>query len=297
MNQIRFTKNKIFIFFAVAVVFFGAGFFVLRAQENQKVQYSQGYAVDSDLDGLTDEGEKQIFKTDPNNPDTDGDGYFDGAEIINKTDPLNLNSTVNSDSVKNINTHLSLPWYITRATALISFFLLYLSIFFGLLIRFPVFRKIFSPAISFKVHAWLSVQALIFVFTHGAALLFDKLFNFSLVDILVPFTSDYETTLVALGTIGFYIMAILILTSYFRHLMSYKIWRFVHFFNILLYVIGIVHALKLGTDLKNSGIARNIFVYANIALVALFISNLQYRIYLTIKRKYFSNNNVQDIQP
>jgi hypothetical protein len=30
----------------------------------------------------------KIYKTDPLNPDTDGDGYKDGAEVINGYDPL-----------------------------------------------------------------------------------------------------------------------------------------------------------------------------------------------------------------
>lgn len=45
--------------------------------------------VDSDKDGLDDAREKEIG-TDPNNPDTDGDGLSDGDEVIIwKTNPLN----------------------------------------------------------------------------------------------------------------------------------------------------------------------------------------------------------------
>lgn len=43
--------------------------------------------VDTDHDGLVDEQEIQ-FKTDINNPDTDGDGYVDGLEIARAFDPL-----------------------------------------------------------------------------------------------------------------------------------------------------------------------------------------------------------------
>ena len=37
--------------------------------------------VDSDDDGLTDREEAKIYKTDPLNPDTDGDTYGDGQEV------------------------------------------------------------------------------------------------------------------------------------------------------------------------------------------------------------------------
>jgi hypothetical protein len=44
-------------------------------------------AVDSDNDGLSDERESDYYFTDPNNPDTDGDGYGDWLEIKNGYSP------------------------------------------------------------------------------------------------------------------------------------------------------------------------------------------------------------------
>jgi hypothetical protein len=41
---------------------------------------------DSDDDGLSDDMEA-FYKTDKNNPDTDGDGYKDGEEVENGYDP------------------------------------------------------------------------------------------------------------------------------------------------------------------------------------------------------------------
>jgi lipoprotein-anchoring transpeptidase ErfK/SrfK len=43
--------------------------------------------VDTDKDGLVDIQEEQ-FKTNPNHPDTDNDGFVDGLEIRNGFDPL-----------------------------------------------------------------------------------------------------------------------------------------------------------------------------------------------------------------
>ncbi len=43
--------------------------------------------IDSDNDGLRD-WEEELFKTDPRNPDTDGDGYLDGEEVNSGHNPL-----------------------------------------------------------------------------------------------------------------------------------------------------------------------------------------------------------------
>ncbi len=42
---------------------------------------------DSDQDGLTDWQETEIYHTDPFNPDTDGDSYLDGEEVVSGYDP------------------------------------------------------------------------------------------------------------------------------------------------------------------------------------------------------------------
>lgn len=44
--------------------------------------------VDTDNDGLSDQDEIFLYRTDPKNPDTDGDGYFDGEEIRHGYSPL-----------------------------------------------------------------------------------------------------------------------------------------------------------------------------------------------------------------
>ncbi len=45
-------------------------------------------ALDSDNDGLTDDEEMNVYHTDFQNPDTDGDGFLDGAEVKNGYSPL-----------------------------------------------------------------------------------------------------------------------------------------------------------------------------------------------------------------
>lgn len=58
----------------------------LSDEEEDQLGTSSG-AVDSDNDGLFDREEVKVYKTDPLNPDTDGDGFSDGNEVRDGYDP------------------------------------------------------------------------------------------------------------------------------------------------------------------------------------------------------------------
>jgi alpha-tubulin suppressor-like RCC1 family protein len=62
----------------------------------QQFFWTIGGLLDSDGDGLTDDYERYVTHTDPNNPDSDYDGRSDGQEILlDGTDPNNGNSVTN----------------------------------------------------------------------------------------------------------------------------------------------------------------------------------------------------------
>lgn len=63
----------------------------LSAEEKTSLGLNEGLE-DSDCDGLTDYYEINVSKTDPANPDSDGDGLLDGREIRAGLDPLNPTS-------------------------------------------------------------------------------------------------------------------------------------------------------------------------------------------------------------
>jgi hypothetical protein len=268
------------LLFIIAIIITGASFSVALAEE-QKVDYKNNPVLDSDLDGLTDEGEKQIYNTDPNIADTDGDGIFDGAEVLTNTNPKDNTSpsAIQETTIYKYpeEERILWSWYLSRSGGLISFLLLYLSIFFGVAIRLPFLKKITKPIYSFSIHRWLSVQALIFALIHSLVLLTDKYLKFSFKDIFVPFASTYKPEMITLGVLGMYSMIALLLTSYFRKFISYRIWRLAHFLNIVLYAVAFTHAFYLGTDLK-AGLMREIFIGLNILLAGLFLLNLLLKI-------------------
>jgi len=268
------------------------------AQQPAEVQldYGESLVIDSDLDGLTDLGETKLFGTDPNHPDTDGDGIYDGAEVIYGTDPLDNIFPHATETVieKTYPVERETPWawYLVRASGLLAYALLFLSFFLGLSIRIPILNKILKPIYSFKIHCWISLQALMFVFIHAFGILLDDFMGFRLRDILIPLASKFEPEMIALGILGMYLMIFLVFTSYAKKIISRKVWRIIHFTNTALYIIIVIHSLTLGTDLKESTY-RFIFIMANWLLGLLIAVNMFIKIKNYIKRKMrkFENPN------
>lgn len=273
--------------------------------EGERVDYKGETVVDSDLDGLTDEGEKQLYKIDPNNPDSDGDGIFDGAEVLNKTNPLDPASPAAVQTIIQIIQQKSgeIPWiwYVVRSSGLVSFVTLYILTFLGLAVRIPILGKMVPPN-SLKLHCWLSIQAFIFIMIHGLAIPLDAFMqsqNVTFASVLIPFISPYRPALMALGTLGAYVMLALMLASYLKKLIPYRFWRVIHYLGMAIYVLVAVHAFYLGTDFENKWIST-IFLIANGVLVILISANIFFKIKSSLKNRDLaqssSGDNMENIQ-
>jgi hypothetical protein len=225
--------------------------------EDRKVDYSGGVIVDSDLDGLTDSAEIQIYHTNPNSSDTDGDGILDGTEVIQGTNPLDVTdpgTTIGENITSSLSSETPWAWYIVRAAGLIGFVFLWLTIFLGLAIRNPLLKKIIEPMYSFDFHCFTAAMAVFWSLVHGTGLLFDSMLGFGVKDIFIPFFS--QTTIIdakplALGIVAFWMLVVMTVTSYLRQHMSHWLWRALHFLNPLAFIFVVIHGYKIGTDMKN----------------------------------------------
>lgn len=79
--KIKNVKAGAFVFSTLFVLSFG----VYSFADTQSAS-SKNIFQDADQDGLSND-EEVLYKTDPNNSDTDGDGYSDGAEVKGGYDP------------------------------------------------------------------------------------------------------------------------------------------------------------------------------------------------------------------
>ncbi len=274
------------------------GIFLAQGVLAQEIDYGDDPIIDSDMDGLTDHGEEQLFHTDPMLPDTDNDGFFDGVEVIMGTDPLiSVYDEVIEDTMSD---EAPFAWYISRITGLIAYALLWVVLLFGFSFRTPFLKKFVAPAYKLDLHIYLAVLTFVFVLTHAFVLLFDRFAQMSLADILIPFyvsTSFIDPVGLAIGIIAFYIFIIIIATSLLRKHLPYGLWRGLHFFHVLLYILVVWHALQLGTDIA-AGWSRTVFLLSVGIMAILYPIGLYYTIrdIMVLRRKKAASKavNVQN---
>lgn len=170
---------------------------------------------------------------------------------------------------------ISLPWYITRASALTAFILMFLVVFLGTGMTTGFIYGLINPTRAWTIHKYLSLTMTIMVFMHAGALLFDKFIRLSLSDILIPFASSYQTFFISLGILGFYILLAIILTSIFLRVKMPRFWRSTHYWVYPLFALALIHGLFMGTD-SPKGIMQFVYWVTGGIFVILFIYRFVY---------------------
>lgn len=98
------------------------------------------------------------------------------------------------------------------------------------------------------IHEALSLATMVALAVHAFSLLGDEYLKPSLADVTIPFVSGYERVWMSVGIIAGWGFVLLGLSYYVRGRIGPARWRKLHRFTALAWVMGIVHALMMGTD-------------------------------------------------
>jgi len=103
----------------------------------------------------------------------------------------------------------------------------------------------------FTFHNWLGYIGLAVACTHPLILLASADAGFRLVDILVPIWSPTQPIPNTLGAIAFYLVAFVVLTSYFRRVFGRHTWKKLHYTAYAAAGVFYVHGVWADRLLKN----------------------------------------------
>ena len=140
-------------------------------------------------------------------------------------------------------------WYLSRATAISGYLILWVSMMLGLAMTNQLAAKGTTRAAIFEIHKFTSIMGLFFALFHAFILIGDQFLHLGILNIIIPFaSSSYRPLWVGLGQVAIYLWAILVISFYVRRQITKKVWRSIHFASFATFLLALSHGITSGTD-------------------------------------------------
>jgi hypothetical protein len=164
-------------------------------------------------------------------------------------------------------------WHLSRASGLVAWILLAVSVTWGLLVSTRLLGRRPGAAWTLDLHRFVGGLALAFTALHLAGLVADSYVHFGAADLLVPFASSWRPAAVAWGVVAFWLLVAVELTSLGMRRLPRRVWHSVHLTSLPLLLGATVHGLTAGTD-AGSRIYRAVAVLLLAAAAGLVLFRL-----------------------
>ena len=139
-------------------------------------------------------------------------------------------------------------WYVTRASGIIAYLLLWFSTILGLAVTSKYLDGMLDRLFTYDFHEFISLLSVGFTLVHVIVLMLDLYMPYSLAQILVPFISPYRPFWVGVGVIAFYIILLVTITFYLRNKIGTRSFRAIHVLSLVGYIGVTLHGYFSGTD-------------------------------------------------
>ena len=136
-------------------------------------------------------------------------------------------------------------WITSRAAGIVALLAASMAVALGLMMSTRMRTKLGDLRV---IHESLSLATMVALAVHAFSLLGDSYLSPSLADVTIPFASSYERLWMGGGLVAGWMFVILGLSYYVRGRIGPARWRKLHRFTALAWVLGVGHALMMGTD-------------------------------------------------
>jgi sulfoxide reductase heme-binding subunit YedZ len=164
-------------------------------------------------------------------------------------------------------------WLAGRSAGFVALALITCSVILGLAMA----ARVIPPSRrrdAVRLHQHLALIALGAIAAHGVLLAADPWLKAGLKGIVVPFAIGYRPLWTGLGIVAGYLAAILALSFYVRRKIGVRLWRRMHRFTVVVYVLALGHSLGSGTD-ASIPLVRDAMLASTLPVLFLFALRLQ----------------------
>lgn len=153
---------------------------------------------------------------------------------------------------------ISLTWVTTRAAGYTAFALLTVSVSLGLVLSSPIRSHRWPRFATTDLHRFVTLLTLVFIGVHVLVAMLDRFISFSLIEVLVPFTSHYRPLWMGIGIVSAYLAVAVWASNWLQRRIGYAWWRRLHYASFAVYAGAAAHGLGSGSD---SGWAWSRIIY------------------------------------
>ena len=139
-------------------------------------------------------------------------------------------------------------WYASRGAGFAAYMFIWVSLVGGLLMSSAWFDGIVGRGRLLAIHQAASICGVLLAFGHALILIPDRWTAFGLIDLFLPFASDYDRLNLALGTLSFYLTALVSFSFWFRNAIGVRMWRWVHRAAFIADAGALWHGVRAGSD-------------------------------------------------
>ncbi len=184
-------------------------------------------------------------------------------------------------------------WYLSRASGLVAYALLWISAVLGLALTSRAARLWPGGPAAFDLHQFTGLLGLAISLFHTIVLLGDGYTGFTLLQILLPFAdTPYRPLWVGMGQVGLYLGLAVGLSFYVRQRIGPRTWRLLHYGSFLVYWLVTVHGLAAGSD---SGAPAILALYWVTGAAAYFL--VVYRLLVSARPAPLGQPHAQEAAP
>jgi len=133
----------------------------------------------------------------------------------------------------------------------LAYGLMWSTLVWGLALTTGIVQRFVRRQTIYGGHMMLAVTTLAFTLFHAATYIFQTNESFSPLAVINPFMGEPE---VAIGVVGFELMAAITFSLWLQRRLGYRRWHIVHWLAYPAFVLSIVHMFATSTEARSGGL-------------------------------------------
>ena len=167
----------------------------------------------------------------------------------------------------------SIEWVVARGAGMSAFVLLSVAVALGLALSLRASSPAWPRLLTTDLHRSVTVLALWMTALHLGMLLVDAQADIAVVDLVVPFATDYRPLATALGVLALDVLVVTWVSTLMRARLGQRRWRALHRIAIVAYIAALGHGVLAGTD-RGTPWAVFVFVASDLGVGMLLLARI-----------------------